>query len=56
MGVDVTLHHFMMECPAHRCTKEECLEGFKSIFGASKFNEVISGDDRGNGFPIESKV
>ena len=30
--------------------REECLEGYKSILGLSKFNEVISGDDRGMGY------
>ena len=29
--------------------REECLEGYKSILGISKFNEIISEDDSGMG-------
>ena len=47
IGADETLHHFMMECHAYTDVRVEFLEGYKSIIGISKFNEVIAGDDRG---------
>ena len=44
-----------MECPTYMHIREEFLEGYKSIIGISKFNEVISGDDRGMGYLLGLK-
>ena len=52
MGVDETLHHFIMECPAYLHIKEEYLEGYRSILGISTFNEVISVSKIVNKIPI----
>ena len=55
MEVDETLHHFTMEYLAYMHIREEYLEGYKSILGISKFNEVISGDDWGMGYILGLK-
>ena len=39
-----------MECLVYVHIREESLEGYKSISGVSKFNEVISEDDREMGY------
>ena len=50
LGVDETLDHLMVECPAYEQCRDWVMQKYKETLGNERFNEVIYSDDNGLGF------